>query len=374
MKIFLITVTFIVMVALPFTSCSGSSLPPEEAISKTGEAIEEMQSYRVENKGYFVDEQGEHESGSIVEFVAPDKLHILPLNESDNGDVMESIRIGSVEYIKEVNGDNWTVRNWPESVSVRDNYAAGIVKALGSLTGLKTLRNKKVEGVECFHYSGYFDTAAQAAERKVDLDPSQPDYEGQLEMIKILENTNLEYEFWIGKDDFLLRKIKMNMEVSYTRHEGEENESEEYHSSEYIMRLYDFNVSIQIDAPITGETEGVYLVASMSSLGNGGDDLEHYPVGYEITISNRGLETAGNLRIFIDSPATNQGWQTMEAEPGQKPVDLGPGESMDFLVSWEYNLAASSKEEFIELIRDNVLRANWFDEDGQPHEDVLIEE
>ena len=59
----------------------------------------------------------------------------------------------------------------------------------------------------------------------------------------------------------------------------------------------------------------------------------------------------------MDSSATSQGLQTIEAEPGQKPVNLGPDETETYLVSWEYNLATSSKEKFIELIRQNVLRA-----------------
>lgn len=62
----------------------------------------------------------------------------------------------------------------------------------------------------------------------------------------------------------------------------------------------------------------------------------------------------------------------MEAEPPEKPVNLGPGESRSYTISWEYNLAKSSKEELIRLTRQNVLRATWEDESGRQYEQILI--
>jgi len=63
----------------------------------------------------------------------------------------------------------------------------------------------------------------------------------------------------------------------------------------------------------------------------------------------------------------------MAAEPEHGSVNLGSDESKTYLINWEYNLAASSKEKFIILIEQNVLRASWIDENGQPHEKVLRE-
>lgn len=77
------------------------------------------------------------------------------------------------------------------------------------------------------------------------------------------------------------------------------------------------------------------------------------------------------MRIIRDSLATNQGLQTIEAEPAQTPVNLGPNEHETYLISWEYDLTKTSKEELVELLEENVFRATWIDENGQQHEKVL---
>ncbi|MFC2070264.1 hypothetical protein ACFLTB_03775 [Chloroflexota bacterium] len=190
------------------------------------------------------------------------------------------------------------------------------------------------------------------------------------------ENMQEEYEFWIGEEDFLIRRLTMHMETSYLRNEGKEDEKEEYYNYLSTVRFYDFNKPIIIEAPSIDLVEGVNLVANMRSTGDSGDDLEHYRVNYIISVSNQGLETARDVRVFIESPATNNGLRKMEAKPFQnyqKLVDLGLGEGETYLVWWEYNLADSSKEKFIELIRQNVLHATWIGEDGQQHEDLLLE-
>ena len=356
--------------AVLLIGCGSTSPDPEEVISKAQEAIKEVQSYRVESTSISTDERGTTESSDMAEFVTPDRMHVLPVIVPDNVDAVESIRIGNTEYRREPDTNRWQVHQWPESIS-SINFAVTLTESLTSLVGLENLPDEKVDGVDCFHYTGYVDTKAMAEERKAKLDPSQRGYEGQLESIKAFENMQYDYEFWIGKEDFLLRQLKMHMEVSYTRNEGEENEKEEYQNILNTYRFYDFNAPITIEAPLTELVEGVLLTARMRETGSGGGDPEHQQMQYEITVSNGGTEMANNLRLFVDTPITDDGLQTYEAEAGTVPVNLGPDESETYCVSWEFNLIVFTKDRFLELIRQNVLRATWIDEKGQQHEKVL---
>jgi hypothetical protein len=357
--------------ALMLFSLIGCDSPPDYAalIEKAVEAAGKVQTYRVEGSGASTENGTTTTSNFKMEFKSPDRIYTA--YEEPNG-LEASIRIGNTEYFKNTGETNWNVRQWNLPVPTI-NLAAVTVQSLGSLIEIRRLKDEKIDGVGCYHYSGKVDTKAQAEEQRANLDPTQIGYEAQLASIEMLENTLNIYEFWIGKQDNLLRQLKMNVEFAFTRNEGEDDEETEYHNVVATYHFYDFNALIEIAAPPTELVNGAYLVYSMSSTGDAGDDLEHFKVGYEITISNRGLQAARNLKIFLDTPATDRGLQTFEAIGSQTPLDLAPGDSEKFVVNWEYNLAASSKQEFMTLIEQNVLRATWDDENGHPFEETLLD-
>ncbi len=66
------------------------------------------------------------------------------------------------------------------------------------------------------------------------------------------------------------------------------------------------------------------------------------------------------------------GFQTMEAEPPQSPINLKLDEHETYLIGWEYDMTASSKEELAALMNTYVLRAKWLDENGRKREELLI--
>ena len=346
--------------------CGGSRPDPEEVITKAQVAIKEVQTYRSEMV-YISTENGQTtRSSAQMEFVSPDRMHVIPVNGNGTG---ESIRIGNTEYRWESDSQNWQVHQWPESSNFT-NPAVRWVEGLDSLVGLVEMADEKIDGVDCLHYKGIIDMKARSEEERAKLDPSQPGYEERMRALELYDRCQFQCEFWVGKEDFLLRQLKQHQEVVFIKYAGEDTEREERHSTTATYRFFDFNKPIQIEPPPAELIEGIRLIASMGSTG-GGDDLKHYQVNYKITISNKGIETARDIRVFVDSLATSQGLRTMEAEPDHRPVNLGPDESETFLVSWEYDFTRSSKEEFLKLIRQNVLRATWIDENGQQHEKVL---
>jgi len=232
------------------------------------------------------------------------------------------------------------------------------------------MSDEEVDSVDCFHYKGSIDTDAQVDKEIAKLDPSQPGYEERIKLLELERRWQFTLEFWIDKEDHLLRQLKQYQDMVFIEHIGEDTEREEHTNAVIAYRFFDFNQPIQIEAPITDMVDSINLKTNIS--GNvGGKDLQHQEIHYEITVSNRGIETAKDVRVFVDSQATNQGLQTMEAEPTHRPVNLGPDEHETYIISWEYDITRSSKEELIKLLRETVFRATWIDEKGQQGEKVL---
>ena len=352
-------------------SLAGCGSPPPDSvqvIEKATEAIAKATTYRLEGEATVTQDTDTTQQSLRLEYVSPDRTHTTVTEESGTG---ESIRIGQTEYSRSSDESRWRARQWPETFPPY-NMAVMMVEMLGTLVELEQLADEKIDGVDCLHYRGSEDMQGRLDERKAELDPSQPDYEDQLRLLEAQRQSQSIWEFWLGKEDFLVRRLDQHYDVVFIADLGKETEREGHTTMAVTYTFYDFGQTIQIEPPEAGSVEGVALFASTRSTGDGGDDLEHYQVGYEITVTNLGIERATNVRIFLESPATSQGLQTMEASAAESPLNLEPGGSGTFLVGWEYNLATSSKEEFLALSTQDVLRATWEDGEGQQHEEVLI--
>jgi hypothetical protein len=152
--------------------------------------------------------------------------------------------------------------------------------------------------------------------------------------------------------------------------EGEDTESQESHSVNATSRFYDFNEPITIEPPLD-LVEGVYLyMNSVSSIG-GSEGLQYQRIKYEITVSNGGIRTARDVRVYIGTTATNEGPQILEAPLERSPVDLAASDHASYEISWEYDMSQSSKEELAALMEQNTIWASWADENGGNHGQVL---
>ncbi len=349
------------------TGC-GSGLTPEEVIARAIDELNELQTYRFEMTGT-ITQNGETSQGNMSgEFVSPDRLHLVDYSD---GETHEGIRIGTTEYIRQSDSDSWTIRDWPPTMaSTRNNFAFQTIEIIDSLIELVELRGDTIDGVSCFHYRGNIDMEAQLEEQIANLDPTLPGYEEQLKLYEQLIQSEHNVEFWIGKEDYLLRRMDTQQDVTYTDDIGKDTESEVNINVFCSYRFYDFNQSITIEPPATETVERVNLTTTISG-SIGGTELQHQQINYEIRVTNRGIGIARDLRIFVDSPATNSGLQTMEAEASHSPVNLGLNENETFLIQWEYDITESSKAELFELVEENVFRAIWTDENGEQQEKIL---
>lgn len=363
-----------VISALPlftlFSGCGDARPDFEEIIAKAIEVTGEARTYRMEIESNQIEKGEAKQSSGWMEFVAPDRIHVL--SGPSGIEKEESIQIGTVLYTWSERSNEWSVRDWGDERFAARNMATGVLQSFGELADIKKLKKEKIDGVDCYHYIGSMDMKGRQEEQLASLDESDPHYEQQKLIYESIEYTRDDVEFWIGKDDYLLRQYITYMETSTVRDKGEDTEETENFSSITTCKFLDFDEPIEIETPPMEPLEVVHLNAGMREVDSGGSDPEHEVMKYEITVSNEGTETANNLRLFVDTKITNEGLQTYEAEADAMPVNLGPDETVTYHVSWEYNLLELTKEKFLEYFRQNTLRATWTDAEEAQNEEVLI--
>ena len=229
------------------TGCGDPRPNPEEVITRAIEATSELQTYRFEMTAA-ITQNGESTHGNMQgEFVAPDKLHVIA---TSNGDTEEGISIGQTQYQLSPTGE-WEMHEWSAALSsVSINWAVTTAEILDTLVELTTLRDEKIDGVSCFHYRGSVDIEAQVEEQIANLDPTKPFYEDMVKSIKQQLQSENEVDFWVGKEDYLLRRLDTHYEMVYTEDEGEDTEHEEHVVAIYSLRFYDFDEPIQVEPPV----------------------------------------------------------------------------------------------------------------------------
>jgi hypothetical protein len=278
----------VLLISTLLIGCGSSRPDPEDVIARAKDAINEVQTYRSEGMSIHTENGETTQSSEQAEFVSPDRLRTITVDE---GGTEERIRIGQIEYRLDAVGNNWQVRQWPESFPF-PNLAVGLAEMFDSLVGLVEMPDEEIDGVDCFHYKGSIDVKARGEEEKAKLDPSQRDYEERMRALEIYNQWQLSFEFWVGKEDFLLRQLKQHQEVVYIKDAGEDTEREEHHITTGTFRLFDFNQSIQIEPPPAELIEGVNLTSGIVGSVGISEDLQRHQIKYEITVSNKGGEIA----------------------------------------------------------------------------------
>ncbi len=126
--------------------------------------------------------------------------------------------------------------------------------------------------------------------------------------------------------------------------------------------------------PVVDPTENVHFSQYTRFTVGAGQDDRHYKVEYVIDIQNVGSSTANHVGIFVDTSTMSPGPRTFEATAGWTPVNLAPNESTRFTVNWESDLAEIGKPEFVQLLKRDIVRVSWSDNDGVAREKVLMKD
>jgi len=342
---------------------------PVGIVDKAYAATVELQTYRTFSSITSNIEGKTSEVTFETEFVAPDRYHA---KTTTNGDWLEFIIIGDKQYVRDSDPSRKT------SIAVSSSSILNkedTLELLGSLTDLENLPDEKIEGIDCLHYRGRVDMERMIEEQKAGLDPTHLRYEEMLKGLEQLRDMKTEVELWIGKDDYLIRQVKQDMQVPL---EG---------TSSAMVKYYDFNEPITIEPPETASGEllpGWRLVDGSPkeltfsrnvTFSIGGDDLAHQQISSRITITNIGAEVASNVRMTLSTMATNEEARSLriEVEPSTPgPVYLEPGESETYHITWEYDASDTSKEELTRLVNLTTILAKHITPKGEEYLELLF--
>lgn len=336
---------------------------PQSVMAKAYTATTELQSYRMFSSIKSTLEGKTSEATFETEFVAPDRHRG---KATMNGDWVEFIIIGDKQYIRDSDPSRTT------SVGVSSSSILSkedTLKIIDSLTDLEKLPDEKIEGVDCIHYWGMVDVDRVIEEQKAKLDPRQPHYQEMLKGLEDMRGMKVQVELWIGKEDYLIRQLRQDMEVPL---EG---------TSRVTVKYYDFNEPITIEPPTTASGE---LLPGWELAGNTsgethfytelnseitGEDPAQSQISLSVTITNVGMEaTAGNVRVELRNSAVigdngEAGW--INAEPlTSELVNLEPGESAVYSASWGYDASHITRDELTEQLERTVIRIAYITPEG----------
>jgi len=243
-----------ILVALLVLHPWSTSLDPEGLIAKAYAATTELQSYRMFSSIKSTSEGKASEATFETEFVAPDRYRG---KATTNGDWVEFIIIGDKQYIRDSDPSRTTsVGVFSGSILSKEDT----LRLLDRLTDLEKLPDEMIDGVDCLHYKGRIDMARPVEEQMANLDPAQPGYEQLLEAMEWLRQMKTEVELWIGKADYLIRQIKADYLIRQIKYDMQvpPEDSGRWGTFSSIVRHYDFNEPIEIEAPVaaSGELRG----------------------------------------------------------------------------------------------------------------------
>ncbi len=274
----LIAIPVVVIVAVilalqPF----GSSDDTSGVIAKAYAATSQLNSFRYVKDDYnqdSPDEEPVHNFHAEIEYMVPEHYHLKSRSFTRATlpglpDTQEIICIGDQVY-----------SNMPAALKFEPEYFEDLILTeektldyLNMLAEVETLEDEIIDGTECYRYIGkvdmdkYLEFYRPTLERMYyRMDKSLPlgmttSLEDYIEGSNARSRTqDMTFEFWIGKDDYLLRKGRL---IYHTR-EGEFSDWNKYKSI-VVMQYSDFNKDITIEAPVdeTGELlEGWYSYTS----------------------------------------------------------------------------------------------------------------
>jgi hypothetical protein len=254
-------IIIILAIVLPL-QLSDSSLGPSGIIAKAYAAGSGLESYRYMKDDYRQDSPSEetvHTYHAEIKYTTPDRYHMISETlQRDSAPLpnhIETIRIGDQAYTNIPNVIYEYEEEWFEQMTPTEDKTLDFLNLLAEI---ETLEDESIDGADCYHYIGevdidkFLEWSRPGFERMYDrMDKYLPwgmttDLEDWIEQCNSSYLTqDMTFEFWIGKDDYLLRQAKL----VYQTREGEHSTWNKYKATG-IMHYYDFNEVITIEPPL----------------------------------------------------------------------------------------------------------------------------
>jgi hypothetical protein len=211
----------------------------QSVLAKASEANSTLQSYRLSGSGASTGGTSGIASNQDVEaeFSPPDRYHA---KLTENGQVDEFIVIGNKEYVR--NGlPSGAVEQGLIQSTARMFSKEFALDYLTKLTGIQNLTDESIEGVTCLHYKGKWDVEKQIAEMNATIPPGATEVGKQSDLIRLM---NIDIELWIGKQDYLIRQMRVQGQTP------DNPEGTKFNVFSELMTYYDFGQPVSVEAPL----------------------------------------------------------------------------------------------------------------------------
>lgn len=232
-------------------------------IAKAYAAMEGVRSYRLTVDGYHKELETDelvHSWRSNLEYLSPDRYHwIAGYPEGYEGDfgkfLRERIIIGDQVYTRIIQGLLSSVPD-VEGLGEITPSREQTLEALDIIVEIETMPDEVIDGTDSYHYRGMADIEKY-------IDKQRPRWERMFARQTLLDpevmveaaadgwrTREVEYELWIGKDDYLIRRWKET-----ARPLPGQPATSRYHTLVTVFDYYDFNEQIVIEPPLTESGE-----------------------------------------------------------------------------------------------------------------------
>ena len=189
------------------TTTTAASLTASQVISQASDKLDAVNSFHctLDQTG------GGTPIGSGVEMakvngdiVKPDKLQAtLTGTVSGMSVTIQMISVGTVTYMTNPLTNSWEQLPTEFAVLSVFNPNTGVTAIMRGITSLSKLSDEQLAGVNCYHLSGNIDSA--------NLSPITG---------SSVPGTAIGVELWAGKDDLLVRSIKLTGQITATEVQG----------------------------------------------------------------------------------------------------------------------------------------------------------
>jgi hypothetical protein len=251
----LIGVAAVAVLVLALAQPWSSPLSPQALVARANEATSGLQSYRMSLHSKASGAQP-LDNAIEVAYASPDRFQA---EVNLNGATAEFISIDGKIYRHDISGTGSEYHIFPTIPSKQDTLSL-----LDWLTDLETLPDVQIDGVDCLHFRGKVDL-----QRLVPRSSASPNGQSEVQMLEKLKDIDTVFEIWIGKDDYLIRRIYQEMRTPV---KGPTGEITDWNVSTSEQKYYDFNAQISVEAPLTETGEllpGWSLKETTSPTGGG---------------------------------------------------------------------------------------------------------
>ncbi len=240
----------IALVTILSLHLSGFFISPASVIAKAYAATEKLESYRkIEDAYQYLGGEFAHSYHSEFECGDSDRYHFT-------GSISEIIVIGNHIYSRGPYYGPQNVERYDEVTPTKEKT----LKALELLAEIETLPDEEIDGTGCYHYRGTVDmekwlewSRPYREESFKNMIKRYPDFSLDLEqMMKTVEemwrHKEMTNEFWIGKDDYLIRQWKDIIRTLLD--EPLPANLTDWSTVVSVIKYYDFNELIVIEPPL----------------------------------------------------------------------------------------------------------------------------